>query len=176
MIARLTGIVLVTAWLVPAPVLAQGINKQVVAFCEGHLGQKVDSGQCSALAWAALRSALAKELNDFKEAPGKGDYVWGKLVYTLVGRKGKPQEKTGTIHRVRPGDVVQYRNTVFRGKGYSYSYGHHTSVVSQVHPRRHEIEVFEQNVNGQQIVRRTTLNLNDLHQGWIRVYRPEHKK
>ena len=77
MIARLTGLVLLTAWLVPAPVLAQGINKQVVAFCAGHLGQKVDSGQCSALAWAALCNAHAKELNDFKQAPGKDDYVWG---------------------------------------------------------------------------------------------------
>jgi hypothetical protein len=98
------------------------------------------------------------------------------LVYTLVGRRGRPQEKRGTIHQLRPGDVVQYRNTVFKGKGSSYSYEHHTSVVSQVHPKRHEIEVFEQNVNGQQIVRKTTLNLNDLHQGWIRVYRPQHKK
>jgi hypothetical protein len=46
MIARLTGIVLLAAWLLPAPAFAQGINKKVVAFCEAHLGQKVDSGQC----------------------------------------------------------------------------------------------------------------------------------
>jgi hypothetical protein len=174
MIARLMkGIVLLATALLPTPVLGQVINQKVVEFCESHLGQKVDSGQCSALAWAALRAAHAKELNDYKHSPGEGDYVWGRLVYTLAGRKGRPGQMKGNLRQLRPGDVVQYRNAVFRGKGYSLSYGHHTSVIAKVNPARRAIEVFEQNVNGRQTVGTATLKLNDLHEGWIRVYRPQ---
>jgi hypothetical protein len=167
------GIVLLATSLLPTPVLGQAINQNVVEFCESHLGQKVDTGQCSALAWAALRAAHAKELNDYKHSPGEGDYVWGRLVYTLVGRNSRPGQMKGNVRQLRPGDVVQYRNAAFRGKGYSLSYGHHTSVIAKVNPAGRTIEVFEQNVNGRQTVGTATLMLNDLHEGWIRVYRPQ---
>jgi hypothetical protein len=168
-----TRLVMGIVLLLPTPALAQGINKKVVDFCQSHVGQKVDSGQCSALAWAALHAAHAKDLNDFKQAPGKDDYVWGELIYASIGAKGQPAVIKGSVWDIRAGDVVQYRNAAFHGKGDNWSYDHHTSVISHVQRKANEIEVFEQNVNGQQKVRKTTLNLADLHQGWIRVYRPE---
>jgi hypothetical protein len=182
MVARSVGSVVLALWLLPAlqQAPAQSLSKQLVEFCESHLGKKVDSGQCSALAWAALRAAGAKELNDFPERPGKGDYVWGELVSTWVGKKGEPVEKKVDGKRIKPGYVIQYRNTVFKGKNgnggsYSYHYGHHTSVISKYNPKTGEIELFEQNVNDKQIVQKTTLNLHDLHEGWIRIYRPVRK-
>jgi hypothetical protein len=179
MIARSLGIVLLALWFLPSQAAAQPLAKKVAEFCEEHVGKKVDNGQCSALVWAALRASGGKELNDFRDHPGKGDYVWGELVYTLVGKKGDPVEKQGEVRKIKPGFVVQYRDTKFTGKdngeSYTYTYGHHTAVVARVRPKTHEIEVFEQNVNGKQIVRKTTLKLTDLHEGWIRVYRPERK-
>jgi hypothetical protein len=159
---------------------AQPLNAKVVRYCQAHLGRKVGSGQCSALAYEALRAAGAKELNDFNDHPGPGDYVWGKHVCTVATRGGKGVRETVGGDRIRPGDVVQFRDASFqgrlKGKPYSWGYGHHTAVVSRMNHRTGVMEILQQNVNGQQVVQRGTLRLQDLRSGWLRVYRPERKR
>ena len=64
-----------------SPAVAQSINDKIVQYCKENVGAKVGDGQCSALAHVAFTQAGAKL--EFKDQPNKGDYVWGKLVYTL---------------------------------------------------------------------------------------------
>ncbi len=175
---RLLSVALATAWLayVAQPAAAQSINEQVVRYCKKMLDKQVGGGECSSLAYYALKAAHAKELNDFKDRPHEGDYVWGKLVYVLRGRKKTPAEKIVAGQTVKPGDILQYRNAKFEGKGYSYSYGHHTAVVLAINLGTREMTVLEQNINGKRFVQQSHLNLNDLRTGWLRIYRPVAKK
>jgi hypothetical protein len=175
-------IAFVTAWLglLPQLALAQRLNTKVVEYCEAHIGQKVGSGQCSSLAYYALEAAGAKDLNDFDNNPGEGDYVWGKHVYTVTARDGKAVEEAVGHFKIRPGDVVQFRNTTFKGqedgKPYTWEYEHHTAVVVKMNHRTGAMAILEQNVNGKQVVQRGTLFLKDLRSGWLRVYRPVRKR
>jgi hypothetical protein len=181
MLASTLRVVLIIAslGLLPQAVLGQELNARVVQFCQAHIGAKVGDGQCSALAYYALQAAGAKDLNDFKNFPAEGDYVWGKHVYTVTARRGRAAQNPVGGHRIRPGDVVQYRNATFKGKvngkPYSFDYGHHTAVVVRMNPRTGVMVVLEQNVNGKQIVQQGTIRLQDLRSGWFRVYRPVRK-
>jgi hypothetical protein len=175
-------VVFVTAWLglLPQPAAAQGLNRKVVQFCEAHVGKQVGGGECSSLAYAALRAAGAKELNDFPSYPGEGDYVWGKLVYTVAARNGKAVEQAVGRFKIRPGDVLQFRDATFEGqengRHYTWQYDHHTAVVLKMNHRTGTMLILEQNVNGKRFVQRGTLILTDLRSGWLRVYRPVRKR
>ena len=182
MIPPLLRIALITAWLglLPQLALAQRLNAKVVEYCEAHVGKKVGDGQCSSLAYCALRAAGAKELNDFANDPGEGDYDWGKHVYTVTARNGNAVEEAVGRFKIRPGDVVQFRNTTFKGqeggKAYTWEYGHHTAVVVKMNHRTGVLVILEQNVNGKKVVQRGTLVLKDLRSGCLRVYRPVRKR
>ncbi len=122
----------------------------------------------------------AQELNDFDNNPGEGDYVWGKHIYTVTAEQGKAVEEAVGRNKIKPGDVVQFRNTTFEGeengKPYSCGYEHHTAVVLKMNPRTGVMVILEQNVNGKRFVQQGTLFLKDLRSGWLRVYRPVRKR
>ncbi len=111
-------VVLVAAWLglLPCPSPAQALNAKVVEFCKAHVGKKVGGGECSSLAYYALKAAGAKELNDFDNNPGEGDYVWGKHAYTVTAEQGKAVQEAVGRNRIKPGDVVQFRDAEFEGR------------------------------------------------------------
>src|SRR5207249_1534821 len=56
------------------------LGDQVVEFCESHKGEQVGDGECAALASHALKAVGARGRGP--DDPNKGDYTWGKLVFT----------------------------------------------------------------------------------------------
>ena len=155
----------VPAWVVAAADPAPGDN--VVEFCKAHLGEKVGNGECAGLAAQALKAAGFKR-HTGPDSPGDGDYVWGTQVYLIESTPAGPKE-TGTLSDVRPGDIIQYRDVKFGEKG---SFHHHTAVVAEVFPEKGKINVYQQDVGGQQFVTEGQPHLKKLSAGWIRIYRP----
>ena len=155
------------------------LNEKVVKFCKDKMGEKVGGGECAHLAEAALQYAGAKPRPAFKDYPKEGDYVWGKLAYTLEIKDDSQKETTVPKTSVEPGDIIQFRNARFEGKNlrggggtYFITCGHHTSIVVNVKKEDNILTVLEQNVGGKKIVVESTYRLSDLKTGWLRIYRP----
>jgi hypothetical protein len=154
----------------PAPVAT--VNEKIVAFARSNLGKKVGNGDCTTLAVAALRDSGARV---FSLRRADGDYVWGELIES-------PKE-------ARPGDILQFRDAVFKGKqrfsggrwiSWHYEYHHHTAIVDTVKMDGKILIVLHQNVGGKDVseekkrtVQEGTLRMDSLQKGgWVRIYRP----
>lgn len=152
------------------------LNEKVLAFSKANLTKQVGDGECAALANAALAEAGAKSHREFPDRPNDGDYVWGELVFGVEVKDGKSALE-GSLTKVRPGDIIQYRDAKFSGRRpgggtYSSSAPHHTAVVSAVGADGKVLGILQQNTNGQRVVSETTQVLTDLRSGWLKVYRP----
>jgi hypothetical protein len=152
------------------------LNEAVVAFCKANLNKQVGDGECAALASAALKEAGAKPHREFPDSPNEGDYVWGEFVFGMEIKNGKGSLE-GAVTKVRPGDIIQYRDAKFAGRRpgggtYSASAPHHTAVVSSVSPDGKVITILQQNTNGKRVVTEATQVLTDMQSGWLKVYRP----
>jgi hypothetical protein len=152
------------------------LNEAVVAFCKANLGKQVGEGECAHLAGAAFKEAGAKPHREFPDKPNEGDYVWGELVFGMEFKNGKGSIE-GSPTKIRPGDVVQYRDAKFAGRRptggtYSSSAAHHTAVVSGVSPDGKVITILQQNTNGKRFVTEDVQVLTDMQAGWMKVYRP----
>jgi hypothetical protein len=158
---------------------------KILRFCKDHWGQKGSNGQCGAFVGAALKASGAKTAMDYKASHkpfkcpfcgkihkgGGGEYVWGKEVYKIESTANGLKE-TGKLAKVRPGDIVQYRHARFPTQGY----GHHSAIIAKVTPEEKKIHVYHQLgkvVGGED---KPALNLGNLKDGWIRIYRPQLKK
>jgi len=140
------------------------LGPKIVEFCKQNLGKQVGNGECSALAFRALKSVGAKTRGG-PDAPEKGDYVWGTQVfYVEITPKGR--QTIGSLTNVQPGDIIQYRNTKF----VTAHFEHHTSVVEEVNPKN--LKILQQNVNGNRFVIEAILHVDKLSEGWLRIYRP----
>lgn len=148
------------------------LNLKVVEFVKGRIGEKVGDGQCTALAVEALKSAGAKR---FRFGGRGGDYVWGSPV--------------DSFREALPGDVVQFRDAVFRGKAWTsrrrwvswrQEYPHHTAIVSEVRDGGKVVVLLHQNVGSEgtslekkQVVTETVLRADSLQEGGhVWIYRP----
>jgi hypothetical protein len=148
------------------------LNRKVVEYARGCLGEKVGDGQCTALASSALRAAGARR---FPFGGTGGDYVWGREVVSF--------------REALPGDLLQFRDAVFRGKtwvartrwvSWRQTYPHHTAVVSEVRDRGKVVVILHQNVGPdgatageKQVVTETTLRTDSLQKGGhVWIYRP----
>jgi len=147
---------------------AQGpIAGRVVEFARAHLNQQVGNGECAALAARALRAAGAARRAG-PDFPGRGDYVWGRQVYMVEGSPDGIRE-TGRLSDVRPGDIMQYRDTRWGEAG---GFAHHTAIVGDVDPGTGRVMVYQQNIGGRRYVMEGHPRLDRLRGGWIRFYRP----
>jgi hypothetical protein len=158
---------------------ADTIGEKVVKFCKDRVGKKVGDGECASLAFAALEAAGAQTSADYKDSPKRGDYVWGKLAFVREVKESKAGERNVDGLKVRPGDIVQLRDAKFRGKKGKVTYfmeaPHHTAVVVGLRDNGRTLVVLEQNGNGKRYVIEGTYRLDDLKEGWLRVYRPQAK-
>jgi hypothetical protein len=163
-------------WGKPSPGQEGLLGGKVVEFCKTHRGQQVGSGECSALAYAALQSAGAKTRG--KDHPRPGDYTWGRLVVVLEHDPTGPRVTWGKLRNIRAGDIIQFRDTKWEGPGragrgrYGMSFGHHTAVIARPERGGDRLRIYQQNYNGKRFVMEGTLYPADLKEGWIRVYRP----
>lgn len=152
------------------------VNAKVVEFAQKKLGEQVGNGECWTLAHEAVRSAGAKSSPAYRDSPGKGDYVWGTPEYAVEAKDGTATE-TGSAAKVRPGQIVQFRDAKFAGRRpgggtYTMTFPHHTAVVQTVSPDGKTVGILHQNHNGKKTVAELTLPLADLQSGWLRVYQP----
>lgn len=157
---------------------SSGIGGQVVAFCQSQVGKQVGNGECCSLADAALESANAQGHSG--SAPGADDYSWGDLA-ALIEAKGKTNyDREVQARKARPGDIIQFRDVVFRGSNGRSSYSsqalHHTAVVVAVTGYGKQIQILEQNSAGRRFVTKGALNVDDMREGWMRVYHPAAKE
>lgn len=79
--------------------------------------------------------------------------------------------------KVRPGDIIQYRDAKFSGRRpgggtYSSSAQHHTAIVAAVASDGKVLSIYQQNTNGKRFVVEDRQVLTDLNAGWLKVYRP----
>jgi myosin tail region-interacting protein MTI1 len=154
------------------------MGDRIVAFCKHHKGKRVGSGECSALAEAAMRSAGAQPHGWGDRSRGVDerfdDYNWGELIYSLE-REGTNFKSTGQLKSVRPGDIIQYRDVELAGQNddgyYRASAKHHTAVVSGVEGDG-MLRIYHQNFNGRRVVMADRLRLGDLQQGRLSIYHP----
>lgn len=146
------------------------IAECVIKFCQEQLGKKVGDGECGTLAVQAIASAKGKPFHEFKENPGVQDFVWGEQVFVLETKDGK-RVRNPADAKPKAGDVIQYRDAVFRSSRGILLLAHHTAIVGEVKSTG-ELVVYEQNMNGKQQVTKGTLRPNELSGGWLRVYRP----
>src|SRR5262249_47977681 len=148
--------------------------EKVTAYCREHKGEQVGAGECANLAEAALRAAGAKERGP--DDPGAGAYVWGKLVLRLE-RYGGKLTSSGKREEIKPGDIIQFRDVKFQwrqgNRTYTTSMPHHTAVVVGVADKGRTLRLLHQNYAGKKTVHESTLRLEDLKEGWLRVYEPE---
>lgn len=171
-------LILAAGWLLtPARGADEEINSKIVQFCKDNLGKQVGRGECSDVAVQALKDAGAKPQTAFKDSPNQDDYVWGELVYLYGKNPGAKDDREGMLKDVQPGDIIQLRDAMFAGKAanggmYTQQSPHHTSIVAEVKDKTKQVVVYEQNSNNVRIVMKNTYRLNDLRQGWIRIYRP----
>jgi hypothetical protein len=173
-----TLILAVAAASFTAAAPAPSFNEKVAAYCKGKVGEQVGGGECAHLASEALKSAGAA--GRAKDNPNAGDYVWGELVL-VYDAAAKPPLVQGKLADLKPGDIIQYRDTKWAGpkrtaRGtYTASAGHHTSVVRAVEDKGQTIRIWQQNNGGKRFVTEDVIYPADLKEGWFRVYRPAAK-
>lgn len=155
----------------PASSFAESISERIVAYCQKNVDQQVGDGECYALAAKAVEAAGGRHQSKFKDHPNEDDYVWGKLVASYEMTKAGPKQ-SGKASDIRPGDIIQYRDTKWKG---NFTYGHHTAVVGAVKEGSTKIDIFHQNVNGKRIVLADSLDFAGLESGWVRIYRAQAK-
>jgi hypothetical protein len=138
--------------------LMASLNERVRKYAESMLGKQVGNGECWTLVNAALNKAGAKQPGQ----GGYGTYVFGKEV---------------ALKDVKPGDILQFENVVFKhtnpnGSSYTNNFPHHTAIVNKVQGR--QIDLLHQNVNGNRTVQTGTINLDHKQPGGTLLgYRPQ---
>jgi hypothetical protein len=147
------------------------LGKQVVAFCREHLGKRVGDGECTSLVNGALESAAARASSG--SSPGRDDYAWGDLV-ALIEAKRTIYDREAQARQAGPGDIIQFRDAVFASSdNHNHSIRrHHTAVVVAVTDYGRQIQICEQNVNEVCLVFKNTLDVDDMREGWMRIYHP----
>jgi hypothetical protein len=170
-VVSLSTIVLITA-AAPEPTPLPVLNEKVVAYARNQLGTCVGDGSCTSLAIAALKSAGARY---YPMAEPGGEFTWGEPVESFKD--------------ALPGDILQFRNAVFRGRKnlpggrwitWHHEYPHHTAIVSGVSERGKAVAILHQNVTGQGKdakealnVQEATIRVDSLQKGGsVRIFRP----
>lgn len=125
------------------------ISKQIISFCDTHMGKKVGRGEC----WD-----LAKEALDYAGAEWTPPYEYGKEL-----------SKTDAV---KPGDIIQLEKVkiVYPDKSWQ-EIPHHTAIIYKVlSPGKYTIA--EQNSNNKRFVILSDLDLNYIKKGKYSIYRP----
>lgn len=151
--------------------LAEGpeLNRRILEFAKENLGKKMGDGQCTGLILEAFKANDCRKFPNASDPLYKDEYVWGKSSATVVASEGKLTWE-GTPE---PGDVLQIRNAKFKGKvkggTYAASAPHHTAVMVSLD--NGVMMVYEQNVNGKQVVMLNKYVVSDMQEGKISFYR-----
>src|SRR4029077_1244340 len=97
-VRTMVGLSLVLVAFLPAPSLPP-LNEKVLEFARSKKGEMVGDGECTSLAREAFQFAGARR---FPPYGFDEDFVWGTQVESL--------------EKALPGDVLQFRDAVFKGR------------------------------------------------------------
>ncbi len=124
------------------------INQKMIAYVEKNKGKKILRGEC----WDVVKMAL-----------------------TESGANWTPPTDFGKVIELKdalPGDVVMFENTVFKGEGYSQSFGGHYAVVHSVNEDG-TITLAHQNYNKVRKIRFDNVTPAHLVKGKLTFFRPQ---
>ncbi len=153
------------------PVEAQSIGDKMVTFLDGQVSSRVGGGGSSDMATEALRVAGGEfypgDLGP--NYPGDGDSVWGTLVTVIRVTDGVWYDSYPDS-ACQPGDVLQFGGSA---KINDVSYPtRFTAVARTVNDKKRPSAVYQQNFNSVRTVKTAAIDVTQLSQGWIRIYRP----
>lgn len=152
---------------------SEKFGPHVASWCERKLGQKVGSGEC----WDLSYNALEKGCGNFAFVSTYTHH--GYPIYsTKAAEGGLLQQDVPASDSVRRGDIIQFKEAkLFDKKTGKYSQvgmPDHTSIV--LANNGNVLSVAEQNINGVKIVQSGEINLQDLYDGSLVIYRPVPKE
>lgn len=150
---------------------AQSIGDRMVTFLDGQVSSRVGGGDSSHMATEALRVAGGEFYPGDLGAdyPGDGDSVWGTLVTVIRVTDGVWLDSYPDI-ACQPGDVLQIGGSAkFNDVSYPSRF---TAVARTVNDKKRPSSVYRQNFNNVRSVTSATMDVTQLTQGWIRIYRP----
>ncbi len=153
------------------PVEAQSIGDKLVTFLDGQVSSRVGGGGSSDMATEALRVAGGEFYpGDLGlDYPGDGDSVWGTLVTVIRVTDGVWLD-VSPGNASQPGDILQFGGSA---KINDVSYPtRFTAVTRTVNDRKRPSGVYQQNFGNVRSVKSASIDVTQLSQGWIRIYRP----
>ena len=142
-------------------------QQKVIAFAEAHLGARTpasSAGECTDLVSAALASANAVPGN-FSNAPY---YTWGRPI--LFGPKLHSGRRVPYHLLGKPGYIIQFVDCHFQTANSSSDYPKHSAIIESANGSI--LTLLNQNVNGQRVVVRSTVDLTTLVKGSYKFYSP----
>ena len=157
-----------------AAVTSSSVGQKMVDYLNSQIGRRVGGGECAHIASEALRVSGGRFVNLPKHNPGAGDYVWGSLANVVSIKNGKVNDSNPSV-KVKPGDIIQYRDVTFSTGSRAT---HHTSVVATVDKNGKPTSVFEQNISSSSVrgserfVQKRSIDLSKLTGGSLRIYQP----
>ena len=145
----------------------------IASWCERKIGQKVGSGEC----WDLSYNALEKGCGNFAFVSTYTHH--GYPIYsTKAAEGGLLQSDVPVSDSIRRGDIIQFKEAkLFDSKAGKYlqvGMPDHTCIVLE--NEGNVLSIAEQNTNGVKIVQRGEINLQDLYDGSLVVYRPVPKE
>lgn len=156
------------------------LNDKLVAWSKKQVGRIHGRGECTDFILTGLKTVGANTNSSYRNDPGDGDYVWGKLIGTVYIDANKKRIINWVDPKIKAkaGDVLQMRNVKLRVPRTSVpaQFPHHTAILEKVTEDMKRWTFLHQNVNGKKNVQRHTFQIVGLRSGWIAVYRPQPKK
>jgi hypothetical protein len=138
---------------------------------DGTVGQRVGGGRSWHLATEGLRVAGGEFYPDDLGAdfPNTGDLVWGTLV-TIISCSNNNWSDAAPDAAVQPGDVIQYCGSAVIGN--QVYHRHFTSIVRTINDANRPTSVYQQSLNGVNVVGIADIDTTLLTAGSLFIYRP----
>lgn len=148
----------------------------VANWAETKLGQKVGNGEC----WTLAHDALQKGCGNYAYVSDAFNH--GAKILTLEASNGSVS-KSEQLDEIRRGDIIQYKTCIFKTASSIRKFGapDHTSIVLDVKSKGADssetvLEIAHQNANGVRNVTVDDLNLSELNEGTLTIFRPIEKE
>ncbi len=151
---------------------AQEIGQKMTNYLHAKVGMRIAGGESWQVATEALRVGGGEFVpGDLgADSPNSGDRVWGDLVTVIAAHGNEGWSNSNSSADVLPGDVIQYGGARF---GETWWPSKFTAVVAEVNQAGRPSSVYQQNKSGDEQVSLASIDVTNLSDGWLRIYRPK---
>ncbi len=167
-----TGLAFVLGNFMSTAAQAQTIGDAMITYLDSQLNTRVGGGGSSHMASEALRVSGGEFYPGDLGAdyPGVGDRVWGTVVTVIRFVDGSVTD-SNPDNPCQPGDILQFGGPAsFGDVTYPSNF---TAVIRKCDGTNRSVTVYQQNFNRVRVVQSASVNLNQLTDGWVRIYRPK---